>query len=253
MKKLIFLAATMIFVACGGTQNAGDASASAEGLKGKVHKVQTLIYNAKSEGAEVVKDGKPDPYREVEAFPKEDTRIYNQNGQLDSVISVLDATKYITVYAYRDGKVSNEKLFQNGELFTDRQFVYQDGNLVNTIEDMYVGGEKSTNEYPVDASKVKTENGNRVEYGETDRDYVIKDAQGRILKESSYNEMDEYLTVKEYTYNESGWLATCIMGDEFRFVYDYPEIDGQGNWTRMLIRNNDQPYGIVERTITYYE
>lgn len=252
MKKLFFLAAAVVLAACGGSQSAGDATVSAEGLKGKVHKVQTLIYNAKSDGTGVVKDGKPDPYREVEAFPKEDTRIYNQNGQLDSVISVLDAIKYITVYAYQDGRVSNEKLFQNGELFTDRKFVYQDGNLINTIEDMYVGDEKSTNEYPVDASKVKNENGNRIEYGETDRDYVIKDAQGRILKESSYSEMDEYLTVTEYTYDKNGWLATCIVGDEFRFVYDYPETDVQGNWTRMLIRNNDQPYGIVERTITYY-
>ena len=37
----------------------------------------------------------------------------NAAGQLDSVISVVDAVKYITVYDYQDGNVSNEKLFRN--------------------------------------------------------------------------------------------------------------------------------------------
>lgn len=253
MRRLGLLAVTIVFAACGGTSVPQGNSAEKDGLNGKVRQVRTLVYKAKLQGDKIVKDGKPNAYGEVDFFPKEDTRIYNETGQLDSVVSVLDAVKYITVYAYQEGKTANEKLFQNGELFTDRKYVYGNGELVNILEDMYVGGEKTTNEYPVDASKVKNENGNRVEYGETDRDYVVKDASGRILKESSYNEMDEYLTVKDYTYNDNGWLATCIVGDEFRFVYDYPEIDGQGNWTRMIIHNNDQPYGIVERTITYYE
>ena len=62
------------------------------------------------------------------------------------MVSVVDAVKYITVYAYRDGNVSNEKLFQNGELLTDRRYVYRDGKLASTIEDMYIGGDKTTSE-----------------------------------------------------------------------------------------------------------
>ena len=81
----------------------------------------------------------------------------------------------------------------------------------------------------------------------------MKDALGRVLKESAYSEMDDYLTVKEYTYNEKGWLETCVSSDDNKLSYDYPETDDQGNWTRMVITLNGQPYGIAERSITYYE
>ena len=253
MNRLLMAAALIVLAACGGVSTQNGNGTDKEGLNGKVHKVQTLIYNAKSQGNETVKDGKPDSYRETDFFPKEDTRIYNAAGQLDSVVSVVDAVKYITVYAYRDGNVSNEKLFQNGELLTDRRYVYRDGKLASTIEDMYIGGDKTTNEYPVDASKTEYVDGNCIEHGDTERDYVVKDALGRVLKESAYSEMDYYLTVKEYTYNEKGWLETCVSSDDNKLSYDYPETDDQGNWTRMVITLNGQPYGIAERSITYYE
>lgn len=253
MNKLLMLAAAILLAACGGASIQNENSTSREGLNGKVHKVQTLIYNAKLQGTEIVKDGKPDSYRETDFFPKEDTRIYNEAGQLDSIVSVVEAVKYITVYTYLNGNLSNEKLFQNSELVTERNYVYQDGNLMNTIEDMYIGGDKTTNEYQVDASKIEYVDGNRVEYGDTERDYVVKDAQGRILKESAYNEMDEYLTVNEYIYNKKGWLETCTSSADNKLSYDYPETDKQGNWTRMVITLNGQPYGIAERSITYYE
>ena len=47
--------------------------------------------------------------------------------------------------------------------------------------------------------------------------------------------MDEYLTVKEYTYNEKGWLETCVSSDDNEVSYDYTETDDRGNWTRMVI------------------
>ncbi|WP_288691919.1 hypothetical protein [uncultured Bacteroides sp.] len=229
MNRLLMAAALIVLAACGGVSTQNGNGTDKEGLNGKVHKVQTLIYNAKSQGNETVKDGKPDSYRETDFFPKEDTRIYNAAGQLDSVVSVVDAVKYITVYAYRDGK------------------------LASTIEDMYIGGDKTTSEYPVDASKTEYVDGNCIEHGDTERDYVVKDALGRVLKESAYSEMDDYLTVKEYTYNEKGWLETCVSSDDNKVSYDYPETDDRGNWTRMVITLNGQPYGIAERSITYYE
>lgn len=251
MKKLGFAALALLLAACGGQKGAEQTGKG--DLKGNVHTVQTLIYNARQEGEQVVKDGKPDPYREVDVFPAEDKRIYNRSGQLDSVVAIVDGMKYVTVYAYQaDGVKSVEKVFQDGTLLTDRQFLYQDGKLVNTVEDMYINGEKTTNEYPVDPAKVKEEDGKLVEYGETDRDYVIKDHEGRVLKESSYSEMDDYQTVKEYTYDAQGLLTTLIQDDEFRFTYTYSDLDEQGNWTRLVIHMNDEPYGIVERNITYY-
>ncbi|MCD8182364.1 MAG: hypothetical protein LUE99_03935 [Bacteroides sp.] len=227
MKKIGLMAVAVLLAACSGTSSQQENEAGKEGLMGKVHKVQTLIYKAKLQGTEIAKDDKPDPYGEMDFFPKEDTRIYNEEGRLDSIVSVLDVTKYITVYTYQEGKVSNEKLFRNGELLTDRNYVYQGDNLAKTVEDMYVGGDKTTNEYPVDASKVEYVDGNRVEHGETERDYVVKDAQGRILKESAYNEMDEYQIIKEYTYNDKGWLTSCTMGEDTKFSYEYPETDNR--------------------------
>lgn len=64
--------------------------------------------------------------------------------------------------------------------------------------------------------------------------------------------MDDYQTVKEYTYDAQGLLTTLIQDDEFRFTYTYSDLDEQGNWTRLVIYMNDAPYGIVERNITYY-
>ena len=95
--------------------------------------------------------------------------------------------------------------------------------------------------------------GNCIEHGDTERDYVVKDALGRVLKESAYSEMDDYLIVKEYTYNEKGWLETCVSSDDNKVSYDYPDTDVRGYWTRMVITLNGQPYGIAERSITYYE
>ena len=128
-------------------------------------------------------------------------------GQLRfSVVSVVDAVKYITVYVYRDGNVSNEKLFQNGELLTyDRRYVYRDGQAGKYNRRHVYRRRKDYNEYAVDASKTELcLDGNCIEHGDTERDYVVKDALGRVLKESAYSEMDDYLIVKEYTYNKKG-------------------------------------------------
>lgn len=251
MKKFLFLAAVLFLTACGGNVSTSESGSAKVGLSGNVHKVQTLIYNAKMQSGEVVKDGKPDAYRDVDFFPTEDTRIYNENGELDSIVSVVDAIKTITVYSYQEGRLTNEKVYQNGALLTERRYVYQDGKLTSTVEDLYIGQDKTTNEYPVDASKIKEEGSNTIEYGYTENDYVVKDANGRVIKESVYNEMDDYLFVKEYTYNEKGWLQTCLTSDGSKVSYKYTATDDNGNWTNMEITIDDQPYGIVERNITY--
>lgn len=63
----------------------------------------------------------------------------------------------------------------------------------------------------MDASKTEYVDGNCIEHGDTERDYVVKDALGRVLKESAYSEMDDYLIVKEYTYNKkAGWKPAYL-------------------------------------------
>ena len=57
MKKLGFAALALLLAACGGQKGAEQTGKG--DLKGNVHTVQTLIYNARQEGEQVVKDGKP--------------------------------------------------------------------------------------------------------------------------------------------------------------------------------------------------
>ena len=70
MNRLLMAAALIVLAACGGVSTQNGNGTDKEGLNDKVHKVQTLIYNAKSQGNETVKDGKPDSYRETDFFPK---------------------------------------------------------------------------------------------------------------------------------------------------------------------------------------
>lgn len=246
-------AVLLLLTACGGASEENGSNAEKDGLNGKVHKVQTLTYNAVARGDKIVKNGKPNVYGEEGIFPIEDTRIYDAAGKLDSTVYVVDAIKYVTVYAHQDGKVSNEKVYQNGTLVYDRSYVYEDGCLKNMIEDNYTNGDKTTNEYPVDGSKIEYKDGNIIEHGYSERDYVVKDASGRILKQSYYNEMEDYLTVREYTYNEKGWLTAISTEGEGEITYEYTDVDNEGNWIRQVIRLDGEPYGITERNITYHE
>ena len=47
MKKIIYAAVALMLTACGGNVSSGESASAKDGLSGKVHKVQTLIYNAK--------------------------------------------------------------------------------------------------------------------------------------------------------------------------------------------------------------
>ena len=54
MNRLLMAAALIVLAACGGVSTQNGNGTDKEGLNGKVHKVQTLIYNAKSQGNETV-------------------------------------------------------------------------------------------------------------------------------------------------------------------------------------------------------
>lgn len=223
------------------------------GESDNIYKIVTSIYSAKLQNGQIVKDGEPDLNREYEAFPNPDTKIYGIDGRVDSVISSSDGINYISVYSYNGNQMKEEKLYQNGELFYDRKYEYKGNERVNTIENLYIAGDLTTNEYPLNPAKVKYEkNGNRIEYGNTKNDYTITDTHGRLIKESSYSEMDDYLSIIEYSYNDKGWQTACTYENKYHYTFDYTNIDDRGNWLEAIIRCNGEPYGIVERKITYY-
>lgn len=222
------------------------------GMSDTIYEVVTHVYAARQEGDTIVKDGKPDFDREFSAFPNEDTCMYDTAGRVDMVCGVADGIHYKYEYGYDGKHVSDERYYQNGELFYDRKYVYERGQRVNTIEELYIGGEKTINEYPVDLSKVLYKDGNRIEYGETVNDYTVTDSRGNVVKESSYSEMDDYRSVIEYTYNDRGWRISINCEGEYLYTYDYTNIDVHGNWIKAVILCNGAPYGIVERTISYY-
>lgn len=222
------------------------------GTSDTIYEVVTQVYAARQDGDTIIKDGKPSFDREFSAFPNEDTCIYDTSGRIDSVRGTADGIHYKYVYGYDGKKLSDERYYQNGELFYDRRYIYNRDVRVNTIEELYIGGSKTINEYPIDLSKVRYKDGNRIEFGETPNDYTITDSRGNVIKESSYSEMDDYSSVIEYTYNDRGWRISINCEGEYLYTYDYTNIDTHGNWTKAVIRCNGAPYGIVERSITYY-
>ena len=46
---------------------------------------------------------------------------------------------------------------------------------------------------------------------------------------------------------------SCVTSDGNKVSYQYPVTDEKDNWTKMVITIDEQPYGIVERNITYRE
>lgn len=222
------------------------------GLSDTIREIVTVVFAAKEECDSIVKDGKPDYNREYSAFPNEDTCTYDTTGNVSVVSGVADGIGYKYVYGYEGKELSGERYYQNGELFYDRRYIYDHGQRVNTVEQLYIGGGKTVNEYPVDLSKVRYRDGLRVEYGDTPNDYTITDQRGNVVKESSYSEMDDYSSTIEYTYNERGWRISINYDGEYLYTYDYTNIDTHGNWIRAVIRCNGVPYGIVERNISYY-
>lgn len=222
------------------------------GLSDTIREIVTVVFAAKEECDSIVKDGKPDYNREYSAFPNEDTCMYDTMGNVSVVSGVADGIGYKYVYGYEGKELSGERYYQNGELFYDRRYIYDHGQRVNTVEQLYIGGGKTVNEYPVDLSKVRYKDGLRVEYGDTPNDYTITDQRGNVVKESSYSEMDDYSSTIEYTYNERGWRISINYDGEYLYTYDYTNIDTHGNWIRAVIRCNGVPYGIVERNISYY-
>ncbi len=222
------------------------------GTSDTIYEVVTQVFAARMEGDSIVKAGKPDYEREFSAFPNEDTCVYDTLGRVDMVCGIADGIRYKYLYDYDNRQLSDERYYQNGELFYDRKFIYNRGQRINTIEELYIAGSKTINEYPIDTSKIKFKNGNRIEFGDTPGDYTITDPRGNVIKESSYSEMDDYSSVIEYTYNDRGWRISINCEGEYLYTYDYTNIDAHGNWLKAVIRCNGNPYGIVERTITYY-
>ncbi len=222
------------------------------GTSDTIKEIITHIYSAKQIGDTIIKAGKPELDREFSAFPNEDTCTYDTTGKIETSKGRTDGIPYKYVYGYENGLLNEVLYYQNGELFSDIKYIYDQGRRINTIEELYIAGSKTINEYPVDQAKVGYINGNRIEYGETPNDYTITDMRGNVIKESSYSEMDDYCSVIEYSYNDRGWRISINCESEYLYTYDYANIDTHGNWTRAIIRCNGTPYGIVERAISYY-
>lgn len=253
MKKLGYLLAALVFAACGNGEN---KEVRLDGLKGKIKEVQTLVYLAEQDGEEIKKAGKPDPYHGMEFFPAEETCFYNEKGQEDSVYSVIDVYKYVYKYEYDNDKLIKESTFVDGEIKAMREFIYnEDGTKNKTMYTSYYGSEPSTQEEPEteEGEKVVNEDGTTTIYGYSKDDYTVKDADGRILKETYYNEMEEARITKEFSYDENGWITKCRLDEQYDITYEYPEIDEKGNWTKMVIKSDNEVFGLAERNIKYYE
>ncbi|MBW8242521.1 hypothetical protein K1F50_06880 [Muricauda oceani] len=110
------------------------------------------------------------------------------------------------------------------------------------------------------------ENGLKVEDGTYTYEY---DQDGNMIKKVDKNNppiyyeyypsgvrKKRYLAPESYRdFNEDGYLirATAPVMGGFMYTIVYENEDNYGNWTRMVIYRDNEPYLIGERTFTYYE
>ena len=78
-----------------------------------------------------------------------------------------------------------------------------------------------------------------------------KDKEGKIVEFSMNNEMDGYVEVRKYVYDGQGRLVKMSIEEGAVLTYFYDSMDGKGNWTRLVIKSDNVPIGLVERQITY--
>lgn len=253
MKKLGYLLAALVFAACGNGEN---KEVRLDGLKGKIKEVETVVYLAEQDGDEIRIAGKPDPYHGMEFFPMEEICFYSEKGQKDSVYQTFETSKYTYKYEYDNDLCVKKSTFVNGKIIDMREIVYnEDGTKKTSYYTSYSGPSVWTNEEwkGPEFKSVKNEDGTTTTYGYSEDDYTITDADGRILKETYYNEMEEARITKEFSYNEDGWITKCHLDEQYDITYEYPELDEKGNWKKMVIKWDNEVFGLAERSIKYYE
>ena len=191
--RMLMAMLAALFVSVGANaQMQVDMTPNTGKLQGGASKVVTSVFTVELKGGKVVKTGKPDPWGEVGVYPQDAVQTFDKDGRLLTSETEMDGVTTKCEYAYTGDNLTEEKRYDNGALFSVKRYSYVAGKLSEISEDMFIGGEKSTNVYPVDNSKIKTDaEGNTVEYGYSESDYVKKDKEGKIVEFSMNNEMDE--------------------------------------------------------------
>lgn len=252
LKRMLGLLAGLLVTASATAQMQVDMTPATGALKGGARKVVTTVFTAEMRGGKIVKTGKPDPWGEIGVYPQEAVQTYDGNGQLIAMSTTADGVETRYEYKYADGRLTEESRYDGGTLFSVRHYRYEAGKPAGMSEDMFIGGEKTTNDYPVDASKIKTDAaGNTIEYGYSQNDFVKRDKAGRLVEFSMYNEMDDYVEARTYTYDAQGRVTKITVSEGAVLTYTYDKTDAQGNWTRLIIRSDNAIIGGAERTITY--
>lgn len=251
-RKLMAMLAALFVSVGANAQMQVDMTPNTGKLQGGASKVVTSVFTAELKGGKVVKTGKPDPWGEVGVYPQDAVQTFDKDGRLLTSETEMDGVTTKCEYAYTGDNLTEEKRYDNGALFSVKRYSYVAGKLSEISENMFIGGEKSTNVYPVDNSKIKTDaEGNTVEYGYSESDYVKKDKEGKIVEFSMNNEMDGYVEVRKYVYDGQGRLVKMSIEEGAVLTYFYDSMDGKGNWTRLVIKSDNVPIGLVERQITY--
>ena len=215
-RKLMAMLAALFVSVGANAQMQVDMTPNTGKLQGGASKVVTSVFTAELKGGKVVKTGKPDPWGEIGVYPQEAVQTFDKDGRLLTSETEMDGVTTKCEYAYTGDNLTEEKRYDNGALFSVKRYSYVAGKLSEISEDMFIGGEKSTNVYPVDNSKIKTDaEGNTVEYGYSESDYVKKDKDGKIVEFSMNNEMDMWKCGSMFTTDREDWLKCLLMKERY--------------------------------------
>ena len=283
MKKIFYLAFfAILFVSC--TNSNVISSLTCKGLKGNVKSVTSACYHASErfgeaqkedlicdsdfwiplypgmlwefdEDGNLLKETAIDCYGDISQVVKYEYKGHNQTSM--RIYSGDGTLTYSWETIFSEGKpVSLKRYITNGEvndqtiecefegLCVKSENHYMNGELIETIESEY------KNDLHIH-SVTKDKDGNITleekeewtDLGQPVYRHYISNGEDAVVEKTIYNEQE--LPIQ---YSRTGKWAN----GEINCTFEYTSFDKQDNWLTRVIKIDNEPVGIQERTIEYY-
>lgn len=283
MKKLFYLvSATILLVSC--TNINANNSLTFKGLKGNVKSVSSACYEAIERFGEIQKgnlimdadtwiplyagllwdfdeDGNLlketafDFHGDISQVVKYDykghnevsMRIYDKDGALTySWETIFNEGKPVNIKRYSSHGDSNDQSieceFDGLRVKSEKR--YKNGELIEIIENEYKNNLLAHSITKDKDGNITYENYSEwTDLGQPLHRHYISNGEDAIVENIGYNE--QMLPIQYYRTGK-------FSGGEVACSFDYTSFDKQGNWLTRVIKVEDTPVCVEERTIEYY-
>lgn len=283
MRKIFYLAiATIFFASCANTNNFNSLNIC--GLKGHVKSVTSACYDASERFGEVQKGDLTETYDDWIPLCAGMILEFNEDGNLQKETYLNSRGDVLRLIRYEHQGINTTSMAMygfDGELAYSWKTIFEDGKPVKLERyERYAEANDETIEYDFDGlcvtaerhfqngvmtkniksvyknnlllQSITTDKDGNVTY-QMDQDYtadgqflcrhIVTDGEDGILENITYNE--KALPIH---YARSGKWSNGDVECEF----EYTNFDKQGNWLTRIIKADNKPIGIQERTIEYY-